>query len=155
MRRNQQVVDGEIVGRRYMRYNDVTAIGPTPGHGPTPMGPNPSGNGAPYIPPVNQPNPFTTIPPAVDPTVNDPGTYSVPGYTDPGSNIVVDPNSYVVDIPDGCDPRVRSIVLFVEIPFLAVVALHPRVPGILRIGAGLMAAWEAIQMTKQPAFIGP
>lgn len=155
MRRNPQVVDGQVVDRRFMRYSDVTQIGPTPGRGPTPMGPNPSGAGAAYVPPVNQPNPFTTIPPATDPTVTDPGTYTAPGYTDPGSNIVVDPGAYIIDVPDGCDPRVRSVVLFVEIPLLALIAIHPQVPGLLRLGAGLLAAWDAVQMTREPSVIGP
>ncbi len=47
------------------------------------------------------------------------------------------------------EQRARAFALFVEVPVLAVIALHPKVPGMLRLGAGLIAAWSAYQIASQ------
>lgn len=127
-----------------------------PGTPFTTVGPSPGDPG--YIPSVTA-NPFTT-PSGAPPSSNPPGSYAVPtgdgsGYTDPNTGYLVDPSTFVVDMPDECDPRVRMVVLFAEIPFLALVALHPRVPGLLRLGAAALGIWDALQMAKQPSMIGP
>ncbi len=44
--------------------------------------------------------------------------------------------------------RGRAIALFVEVPLLTLVAFHDRVPGAIRVGAGLLAAWKAVQLAR-------
>lgn len=183
MPRGERVVNGQVVGRRYSAYgNSVTVVGPHSGTTviggggtlPPPAQPPPNN----YVPNVNPGSPFTTVGPSPGdpgyiPSVtanpfttpnggsNPPGSYAVPtgdgsgSYVDPNSGYLVDPSTFVVDMPDACDPRVRMIVLFAEIPFLCLVALHPRVPGLLRLGAAALGIWDAIQMAKEPSVIGP
>lgn len=47
------------------------------------------------------------------------------------------------------EQRTRAIALFLKVPLLTVIALHPRVPGMLRLGAGMIAVWEAWQIASQ------
>ncbi len=45
--------------------------------------------------------------------------------------------------------KARALSLFVQIPFLAFTALHPKVPGLIRLGAGALAIWQGIQIASQ------
>lgn len=47
------------------------------------------------------------------------------------------------------ETRARAIGLFVQIPVLTIIALHPKVPGVLRLVAGGLAAWNAYQIATQ------
>lgn len=44
--------------------------------------------------------------------------------------------------------RGRALVLFVEIPVLSFIALNDKTPGLLRAGAGLLAAWKALELAR-------
>jgi hypothetical protein len=50
------------------------------------------------------------------------------------------------------DQRARALSLFVELPFMAYIALHPRMPGFVRVGAaalGFVRAVEVVQRQKE------
>ncbi len=47
------------------------------------------------------------------------------------------------------ETRARAVGLFVQIPILSIIALHPKVPGALRFGAGVLAVWNAWQIASQ------
>lgn len=61
-----------------------------------------------------------------------------------GGAISLDPNALAM-----YEQRARAISLFVKVPVLTLIALHPKVPAMLRLGAGLIAAWEAWQIASQ------
>ncbi len=46
------------------------------------------------------------------------------------------------------EKRGRAVALFIRLPLLAFVALNDRTPGLIRIGAGLLAVWEATQLAR-------
>jgi hypothetical protein len=51
------------------------------------------------------------------------------------------------------ETRARAVSLFIKVPFFAYLALNPKLPGMIRLGAGLLAAWEAMQIARQSADI--
>jgi hypothetical protein len=47
------------------------------------------------------------------------------------------------------DQRARMITLFLRIPLFAAIALHHKVPPLLRLGAGALAIWDLGQIAGQ------
>ena len=47
------------------------------------------------------------------------------------------------------DKRARAISLFVKVPLFVYVALSPKMPALVRLGAGALAVWEAMQIASQ------
>ncbi len=46
------------------------------------------------------------------------------------------------------DKRARAVTLFIKVPLLAFVAFNDKTPGLIRLGAGLLALWEASQLAR-------
>ncbi len=44
--------------------------------------------------------------------------------------------------------RARAVTIFIRLPLLTLVALNDDTPSLLRLGAGLMALWEAGQLAR-------
>ncbi len=44
--------------------------------------------------------------------------------------------------------RGRAISMFVEIPLLTLVAMHEKTPGLVRLGAALLACWKAVELAR-------
>ncbi len=44
--------------------------------------------------------------------------------------------------------RARAVSLFVELPLLTIVALHDKSPGLIRLGAAILAAWKAVELAR-------
>jgi len=46
------------------------------------------------------------------------------------------------------EKRARAVTLFLKVPLLTFVALHDKTPALIRLGAGLLALWEASQIYR-------
>jgi len=46
------------------------------------------------------------------------------------------------------EKRARAVTLFVKVPFLAYLSLNDRLPAPVRLGAALLAVWEASQIVR-------
>lgn len=49
------------------------------------------------------------------------------------------------------EKRARAVSLFLKVPFLAYLSLNDRLPAPVRLGAGLLALWEASQLYRGQA----
>jgi hypothetical protein len=59
---------------------------------------------------------------------------------DTGANPSLEPALY--------ERRARAVTLFVKVPLLTFVALSEKTPTLIRLGAGLLALWEASQIYR-------
>ena len=94
-----------------------------------------------------------TLEPAVEPTPMESPTVQ---------RLTQDPNRNVVrlDVDVSANPslklalyekRARAVSLFAKVPFFAYLALHEKLPPAVRLGAGLLALWEASQLYRDAA----
>jgi hypothetical protein len=72
----------------------------------------------------------------------------------------LDPSNYTgtapVDITDeflalAMNRRSRAYALFLEVPFFAFVALSPKLPGLVRVGAAVLGVMRALEVTERQA----
>jgi len=80
--------------------------------------------------------------------------YQARGVTDLRQDVVLNPNPAMnVDALAMYEKRARAVTLFVKVPFLSYLALNPKLPPLVRLGAGLLALWEAAQIARGQAEI--
>ena len=77
----------------------------------------------------------------------------------PVQRLVPDPTRDVVDLRTDVsanpslelalyERRGRAIAIFVELPILALVAVNDKTPGLIRLGAAMLAAWKAVELAR-------
>jgi hypothetical protein len=80
--------------------------------------------------------------------------YKARGITDLRQDVVLNPNPAMnVDALAMYEKRARAVTLFVKVPFLSYLALNAKLPPLVRLGAGLLAFWEATQIARGQAEI--
>ncbi len=72
----------------------------------------------------------------------------------PGAMPLVDPTSHAVDPLAKWQGRARAMTIFIKIPLLTFIALHDKTPALVRLGAGLLAIWEAVELAQSNELAG-
>lgn len=86
-------------------------------------------------------------PPAVSKAPGRPGILHLDTASAPSAVTTADGSTYAIS--PLTEQRARAIVLFLKVPLLAAICLHPKVPAWMRLAAGALAAWEALQIAQQ------
>lgn len=78
------------------------------------------------------------------PDISQPVTPDVPSMYMPGQGTIVDGSSSVDYV--ALEQKARAVSLFLKIPFFAYCALHPELPGLVRLGAAMLGVMEAREL---------
>jgi len=46
------------------------------------------------------------------------------------------------------EKRARAVSMFVEIPLLAFITFSDKTPGLIRLGAGILAIWKSVELAR-------
>jgi hypothetical protein len=75
--------------------------------------------------------------------------YEARGVINLSQDVVLNPNPAMnVDALAMYEKRARAVTLFIKVPFLSYLALNSKLPPMVRLGAGLLALWEATQIAR-------
>ena len=93
----------------------------------------------------------TQTPPPVQRYVSKPGNVIDISQGTPIADPVVPWVDHSHDPPAGIllyEKRARAISLFVELPLLTLVAMHDKTPGLIRLGAAILALWKSVELAR-------